>query len=264
MFENACLHFTYDHERDGEYEPYREEIYENDDIELIGIPKIDVQGNLYFDGNRYLPSGVVEETKALYTFTGSESWSYADETSPFFYIQLSDTTSKSQICFSSNGVVIRRYANSQIVRVYLDENPQITSSTNMNQVFSSGTQIIYEKATPTTSQASSYPETQWVDNWGTEERLPPLNDTRHCEIPVGHDTDYPLDLKSKLEIMPNSPTNDGDYVLHSASGVNTYTPLGAWLSNNGWVKLTDITGYDATKTQTLKNVEGTLTWVDDE
>ena len=27
---------------------------------------------------------------------------------------------------------------------------------------------------------------------------------------------------------------------------------------------TEYTGYDATKTQTLKNVEGTLTWVDDE
>lgn len=27
---------------------------------------------------------------------------------------------------------------------------------------------------------------------------------------------------------------------------------------------TEYTGYDATKTQTLKNIEGTLTWVDDE
>ena len=27
---------------------------------------------------------------------------------------------------------------------------------------------------------------------------------------------------------------------------------------------TEFTGYDATKTQTLKNVAGTLTWVDDE
>ena len=27
---------------------------------------------------------------------------------------------------------------------------------------------------------------------------------------------------------------------------------------------TDYAGYDATKTQTLKNIEGTLTWVDDE
>lgn len=27
---------------------------------------------------------------------------------------------------------------------------------------------------------------------------------------------------------------------------------------------TEYTGYDATKTQTLKNVAGTLTWVDDE
>lgn len=27
---------------------------------------------------------------------------------------------------------------------------------------------------------------------------------------------------------------------------------------------TSFTGYDSTKTQTLKNIEGTLTWVDDE
>lgn len=27
---------------------------------------------------------------------------------------------------------------------------------------------------------------------------------------------------------------------------------------------TEFTGYDATKTQTLKNIEGTLTWVTDE
>ena len=30
------------------------------------------------------------------------------------------------------------------------------------------------------------------------------------------------------------------------------------------IDLTQVTGYDVTKTQTLKNVEGTLTWVDDE
>ena len=36
------------------------------------------------------------------------------------------------------------------------------------------------------------------------------------------------------------------------------------LSDRGYIKLTSITGYDATKTQVLKNVEGTLTWVDEE
>lgn len=30
------------------------------------------------------------------------------------------------------------------------------------------------------------------------------------------------------------------------------------------IDLTQVTGYDKTQTQTLKNVEGTLTWVDDE
>lgn len=49
----------------------------------------------------------------------------------------------------------------------------------------------------------------------------------------------------------------------------TYTPADTYVQNGAWSQinvepdLTSITGYDATKTQTLKNVTGTLTWVDD-
>ena len=72
------------------------------------------------------------------------------------------------------------------------------------------------------------------------------------------------DLKAKLEVAPATPNENGVYVMeHNASG-NSYTLIGAWLSDNGYVKPTAISGYDNTKTQTLKNVEGTLTWVDDE
>lgn len=50
----------------------------------------------------------------------------------------------------------------------------------------------------------------------------------------------------------------------------TYTPASQSVSGGTWTRvdvqpldLTGVTGYDATKTQVLKNVQGTLTWVDE-
>lgn len=56
-----------------------------------------------------------------------------------------------------------------------------------------------------------------------------------------------------------TPSADGTYVpnLSIASG----TPTRSWASLLDI--LSSVSGYDATKTQTLKNVAGTLTWVDD-
>ena len=265
------VHYTYDQERDGEFEEYREEIYENDAIELIGIPQIDNQGNLYFDGNRYNADGSVDEKYGIVDL-GRLTWTRQIGTlTNYFQATISDKKGGGKLnCpkYSNANVSDTNYMADKTLlggassgNVYIRDDSYTDATSFKNSL--NGVYLVYELATPTQSKATPFPETQWVDNWGTEERLPPLNDTRPCEIPVGHDTDYPLDLKSKLEIMPNSPSSDGDYVLHSASGVNTYTPLGAWLSANGWTKLTDIGGYDSSATQTLKNVNGTLTWVND-
>ena len=67
-----------------------------------------------------------------------------------------------------------------------------------------------------------------------------------------------------------------DGSIHYGGTVYTPTPAagatGTETVNAAWVNtaisgkqnnITTITGYDATKTQTLKNVNGTLTWVDD-
>ena len=279
---NTCVHLGYDHERDGEFEEHREEIYENDPVELIGIPHIDAQGNLYFEGNKYLPSGTVEEDLQVVVLNGTQdgltSTSTITEGKNRFYLSYSGIVNQGKGFCARIPYVVRTTAglnipyynyesievnNGQII-FYIEELATKTVTEVNTWLASNNIVLIIEKSTPTTSSATPYPETQWCDNWGTEERLPPLNDTRPCEIPVGHDTDYPLDLKSKLEIMPNSPANDGDYVLHSESGVNTYVALGSWLSTNGYIKLTDIPGFDVEKTQTLKNIEGTLTWVTEE
>lgn len=56
----TCVHFVYDGERDGEYEAYVEHTYALDsDLELRGIPKIDSNNNLYYDGDVYEADGTV-------------------------------------------------------------------------------------------------------------------------------------------------------------------------------------------------------------
>ena len=85
----------------------------------------------------------------------------------------------------------------------------------------SGVYLIYELAEPTTETADPYQEVQIVDNYGTEAFV----DTRDVQIPVGHQTEYQADLRSKLEELPNPPSSDGDYIMRRSSGSNAYTPL---------------------------------------
>ena len=177
--EKAILHFHYDGERDGEYEPYESETYPCDDIELRGIPQLDDNNNLAFDGDEYLADG----TKNV------------------------------------------RYG----IRAYQSGDESDSS------VLTDMTNTIYALETPTTDTLTTFTEVQECDNWGTEEWLAPTTDTRPCEVPVGHETDYLPDLKAKLEVAPVTPSENGVYVMeHSASG-NSYTPIATWLANNGYV-----------------------------
>lgn len=278
---DICLHFHYDGERDGEYEPYESNEYALSPVELRGIAKKDAQGNLYFDGDSYTPDGKVVRKYGIVDL-GTLTWERAQWSGANYHfnsqgiIGLVNTSRVNISCARfvavgrthvievgnvDNVITIRTSSStlSGLIEIRCDT---YETAVAFKQAMS-GVYLVYELATETEETTDTYQETQQVDNWGTEQYLPPESDTRPCEVPVGHDTDYLLDLKSKLEIMPDSPSADGDYVVHSESSVNTYVALGAWLSSNGWIKLTDISGYDAEKTQTLKNVNGTLTWVDD-
>ena len=82
----------------------------------------------------------------------------------------------------------------------------------------SGVYLVYELATPTTESADPYQEAQIVDNWGTEEYV----DSRTVPMPVGHETFYQLDLKAKVETLPNPPSGDGLYLVKSEDGILTF------------------------------------------
>lgn len=84
--------------------------------------------------------------------------------------------------------------------------------------------IVYELATPITESAVPYQETQIVDNWGTEEYFDPAYEQgdRDFEMPVGHISEYPISLRDKIEVAPDSPAQDGLYLMKRENGMNRY------------------------------------------
>ena len=83
----------------------------------------------------------------------------------------------------------------------------------------SGVYLVYELATPTTETADPYTSPQIVNDFGTEEWV---LDSDVFPMPVGHNTDYPIDLKAQVEMMPHSPDGDGDYIVRQTNGTNEY------------------------------------------
>ena len=83
----------------------------------------------------------------------------------------------------------------------------------------SGVMLLYEKATPTITEADPYQQIQVVDTHGTESMV----DNRDVAVPMGHETHYYEDIAKKVsEMLPSPPSANGTYKLTatvSASGV---------------------------------------------
>jgi hypothetical protein len=163
---DICINISWDGERNGEYEPYIQHVYELDpNLELRGIPKLDQNNKLYYEGDTY----------------------------------------------ESDGTVTRHYG----IREYQsgdDDNPNVITD---------GTNTVFKLESESVDTANPYQNPQIVEDFGTEEYV----DTRDLQIPVGHSTFYQANLKSKIEMSPNSPNGDGVYVVQQEGGRNTYVPL---------------------------------------
>ena len=110
-----------------------------------------VEGNIVAGQQRY--DMVYVSRIGDYTFTGSETWNYLGTVDrPFFWTgypsSMSDAKKGVEIkALTPNGIVMD--INPSNIRIYLNNNPQLSSSSNMNTVFSNGKVINYEKAEPT-------------------------------------------------------------------------------------------------------------------
>jgi hypothetical protein len=245
---DICINFHYDGERDGEYEPYNSETYACDDEELRGIPQLDENNNLVFDGDEYLAGGT-KNVKYGIVDLGTLTWtriSADPEYDGFFNAQVGNIkpNTNNVVCkLFESGYSNYAYASmpNMTIRVESDGVSFTVKDTSYTdaQTFKtamSGVYLVYELETTTTDTLTPFTEVQECDNWGTEEWLAPTTDTRPCEVPVGHETDYLPDLKAKVEVAPSTPNENGVYVMeHNASG-NSYTPIATWLTDNGYAK----------------------------
>ena len=196
--------------RNGEYEPYIKHSYPLDpSLTLKGIPKL-VDGKLTYDGDIYKPDGTVERRYGIVDL-GTLTWIYNSTANAFITTELSSSikptasdsdvpkfiqnkynqlprnqvtlgTSDKVICENITGSIVvsdLSYTNAEILKAAI-----------------SGVYLVYELAEPTTETAQPYQSPQIIDPYGTEEYI------TTSIIPVGHQTQYPEDLRAKIESLP--------------------------------------------------------------
>lgn len=175
------------------------------DLELRGLPKLDSDNGLYYDGDVYKADGTVTRKFEIVNL-GEKNWIYNDRFSyPYFTEQDADTTLN-----NTNGritVVCARYTSiaNRALTAFRGSNYNgcvcVRSDANSNRLLiqdssytdaatfkiaMSGVFLVYELATPTTETAEPYAATMAVDPEGTEQFV----DSRSVKIPVGQDTLY--------------------------------------------------------------------------
>ena len=229
---DTCINLSWDGERDGEYEQYQAYEYPLDsDLELRGVPKLDANNQLYYDGDIYESDGTVTRRYGIVDL-GTLSWSYyADR--DYFFALISDAavtgssdvanalTSKYQVTsyntmYEGNELASIFYAHVRGINI------KDTAYGNDAAAFKaamSGVMLVYELVEPTAEEADTFQNPQIVDNFGTEEYV------TTSIVPVGHETKYANNLRAKLEMAPESPNGDGDYIVRQVNGMNTYVPL---------------------------------------
>lgn len=246
---DVCIYIYYDNTRSG-YEQFKKHPYPNDNIELKGVITLDQYDNWVYDGDTYANDGTHLTVRGEYTFTGNETWAVGGQTTGGmyrYYKEISDMASGNcmnglcpKFLVLPSGTNVATYNGENAVAFgYANKYLQFLSATELtaSQVATLFTNVIiqYPLAAPTTSSASSFQETQEIDNWGVERYI----DNRAVTLPVGHETDYPIDILSKVEVAPDAPKTDGTYVMTRNNGENSYTSLATYLGDNNYEKVVD-------------------------
>lgn len=206
------------------YEPYETKSYPLDsDLTLRGIPKLDANNNLYYDGDTYESDGSVTRKYGVVDL-GSLEWALSGAS--FLTPRAVNNMGRTENFMISNGKYEKtgttQTSDDKIMWMgsnnFAIKDSSYTDATTFKTAMN-GVYLVYELATPTSDSAIPYQNPQLVGS--TEEFI----DTRDVPIPVGGERKYYTDLKAKLEELakiPDVPSTNGTYTLkatRSASGV---------------------------------------------
>lgn len=117
----------------------------------------------------------LKKTK-VYEFTGEEVWQYYSQENAFVCrsacTDISDAKTSSAKTMTSNGIVceIVVVGVQKAIVVNVADNPQLTSSSDLNEIFAEGSELLYELATPVAQAGhTSLPEDIKIEEGGTLE-----------------------------------------------------------------------------------------------
>lgn len=258
---DICINLSWSGWRNGQYEPYKKNSYPLDTtVELRGIPKLDSNNHLYFDGDEYSSVGKKLRRYGSYTFTGNEVWTKCNHA---YYSNISGVSSiiKGVPANTVPNIICESLIAKKADRLYTYGETEtgigtapngtiwIAELTYQNISSLTGKTIVFELAEPVEEDATPFQEPQIVDDFGTEEYVVPTQNG--WEIPVGHDTKYPANLRDKLQRLPDMPSvsqNVTETYVVDYNGTTkkcTFVGIDAWLDSNGYKKSTELPTIDA-------------------
>lgn len=248
---DTCVHLVWSGGMDDTWEPYTEHTYPLDSVVLRGLPQLSSDNQLYYGGDYYSPSGEITRryaeidlTNHIWTYTPAGSGvnksyfrctvagrpSGAAKTNGAITIICSKYPSTLNRAYSAMGTYTGNYdricldsSNGNVV-VYTDDYTDVDAF----KAAMSGVKLVYllTASGQTTESADPYTSPQVVDDFGTEEYTDALYaaGTRDVEIPVGHTTEYPANLRDKLQHLPDLADADGRYSIQQAGTQMSLTP----------------------------------------
>lgn len=230
-------------DRDGEYEPYRKRTYPIEPKVLRGVPKLDSANRLYFDGDVYQHDGTVTRRYGIVdlgTLTYNKQGSTSEYPYGYFHCGIPGKKGGMTNFVVEGYTVVPTYGEQKgsVGDKTVAGSPGNTSVFFINAVYASytveqiksamsGVYLIYELATETTETAEPFQSPMVVDPLGTEEFVDygVEQGTRDVSIVVGHSSEYPADLRGKLQHLPSlSASGDGRYVVVQTGNQMTLSP----------------------------------------
>jgi hypothetical protein len=221
-----------------EYEPFISHNYPLDStLTLRGVPKLDSNNKLYYDGDVYKPDGTVTRKYGIIDL-GSLTWVYSSANARF-YTDPNPTGVKPSVNTSTAAnVICGRYQTvswdainaaaqpDKTIAVRADNSrlsirdTAYTDATTFTNALS-GVYLVYELATPTTETALPYQQVQAANAAGTE------SFSTTSLVPVGHYTRYASNLTAAMDSLPVDTTDAArtatNYITNINSGGITIT-----------------------------------------
>lgn len=217
----------------GTYYPYESHTYPLGNTTLRGIPKLDSNNNIYYDGDKYKASGEITRRYIEQTYDGTEAWIGSANGNGIYRFNraLSQRASGASVTniMKSNILTPSNYAyasastyngtisfDSSFTTIYIIPPTEITTVDAFKAWLASHPiTIVYEVFTPTTESADSFTPIQYT---GSTEAFTTSND-----VPVGVEGKYYTDLT-----LPKLPTTNGTYTLKCT--VTDGTGIVSWVS----------------------------------